>query len=225
MKGVILAGGTGSRLREITNGRNKHTIQVGEKPMILYPLETLGKVGCDEVVIVTDPKDQADLGAIVGDSSRFGMNVTYTPQDKPLGTADALYRVKGQVEGVFPLIMGDVLIDPPPQPVTEPTLFWNDFELGNQHSVWVPETNQIIEKPVEDLGRRAIIFYFYDDKVFDFIPSIKPSERGELELVDIHNFYLQNGAQVKQHKGFFGDMGTPAGLKRVEKYLRQKKVA
>jgi glucose-1-phosphate thymidylyltransferase len=222
MRGVLLAGGEGTRLREVTGGKNKHTVEVGGQPMITYPLETLVKLGCQDVVIVTSPTGLDDIKDIVGHGDSFGTDVTYRIQPEAKGTADALAKAEG-VSGTFPLIMGDVFMDPSPARVDKPTLFWNEFPTGHHHSVWHPETNTIIEKPVQDIGKRAVVFYFYDERVFDFIPTIQPSERGELELVDIHRYYLENGAEMKQHAGFFGDMGTPAGIKRVEDYLSQSR--
>lgn len=223
MKGVVLAGGEGTRLRELSGGRNKHTVEVAGSPMITYPLRTLGDIGCDDVVIVTSPEGERDISTIVGDGSEFELGVSYAVQQSPLGTADALSKVQGRVEGVFPLICGDVYLDPTPDRADRPTLFFNEYEFGDRHTVWVPETDELIEKPDPklNLGRRAIVFYFYDDEVFSIIPTITESARGELELEDLHRFYRhQRSAEIVEHRGFFGDMGTPDGLARVEGYIQ-----
>lgn len=232
MKGVILAGGEGTRLREISSGKNKHTVEVGGQPMITYPLRTLGSLGCEGVVIVTSPTGLGEIREIVGYGSQFNMDVTYAIQEQPLGTANALQQAEGSMEGVFALICGDVFIDPTPQTtIQRPTLFWNEFELGNRHTVYIPSTTEtpaeLIEKPTDEYlrtrkaGRKAIVFYLYDLEVFKVIPRVGKSARGELELEDLHKYYLDKlGEEImEQHTGFFGDMGTPDGLARVEDYI------
>lgn len=218
-RGVILAGGEGTRLRPATNLYNKHAAVVYDRPMISYPLETLGAMGCESVVIVTSPQGKRDLPVVLGDKE---IPITYMVQPIPFGSADALRFAQGEVEGTFPVLCGDVYFDPPLPQVDEPTLFWNQFEGANKHSVWHPETNSVVEKPTRDIGNRAIVGYVYDEEVFEVIPKLRPTERGELELVDLHNWYLRNGAQVEPHLGFFGDMGTPDGLLRVANYVAKK---
>jgi glucose-1-phosphate thymidylyltransferase len=232
MRGVILAGGEGTRLRDMSGGRNKHVVEVGGQPMISYPLQTLAEWGCKDVVIVTSPKSLDDISQVVEDTGSSGMSVDYAIQEKPLGTANALQQAKDMVDEVFPLICGDVFIDPTPQPETleRPTLFFTDFEFGNRHTVYVPSTSEspatLVEKPDPklNLGNRAVMFYFYDPDVFEVIPKISESARGELELEDLHRFYLDKyGEEVMQeHEGFVGDMGTPDGLARVEGFLKTK---
>lgn len=239
MKGVILAGGEGTRLRKFSNGRNKHTVEVGGQPMITYPLRTLGALGCEGVVIVTSPTGLGDIREIVGDGNQFDMDVAYVIQEQPLGTANALQKAEGHIDDVFPLICGDVFIDPTPQPTTtqRPTLFWNEFELGNRHTVYIPSTAEVpaelIEKPTDEYlrerkaGKKAVVFYLYDQEVFNVIPGVGKSARGELELEDLHRHYLDKlGEEImQQHTGFFGDMGTPDGLARVEDYIYKKTTA
>lgn len=226
MKGVILAGGNGTRLREISGGRNKQTVEVADKPMIHYPITTLAELGCKDVVIVSSPSGAGELAHLVSDGSELGVNITYKIQAEAKGTADALSKAGDQINGLFPLIMGDVFLDPTPKPVTKPTLFWNEFETAHHHSVIDIANRKVVEKPSEDvvarIGKKAVVFYYFDEQVFDYIPSIKPSERGELELIDIHQFYLDNGADIEQHKGFFADMGTPAGISRMQNHLSAK---
>ena len=120
------------------------------------------------------------------------------------------------------MLCGDAYFDPAPESSDRPTLYYHEFEGAQNHSVWDPETNQIIEKPIRDIGKRAIIAYYYDERVYDVIKGLKPTERGELELIDLHNWYLQNGANIKEYKGFFGDMGTSEGLLRVANHIAGK---
>lgn len=218
MKGVILAGGEGTRLGQF-RPYNKHLTLVYDRPMIEYPVETLKDLGCESAVIVSSPDGVADMFRVYRDEIN-GLNVSYETQYHPKGTADALGLT--HLEGTFPVICGDVYLDPAPEPSDEPTLYWHEFEGAQNHSVWDPETNQIIEKPLRDIGKRAIIAYYYDQRVYDVIKSLKPSERGEYELIDLHNWYLRNGAEMKKYKGFFGDMGTPDGLLRVANHVQAR---
>lgn len=224
MKGVILAGGNGTRIGETAEIYNKHVSQCYDRPVISYPLGTLRAMGCDRAVIVGSPKSIGDIAEYVKDGERFDLDVEYKVQAEPNGVAGAIDRVRGSVSGVFPLILGDCYYDPALPPQTEPTLFWHEFPYANQHSVWNPETNAIIEKPrYVDLGNRAIIGYYYDETVFDFIGGMTPAQSGELEIVDIHNFYRQSGAQLVEFTGFFADMGTPDGLLRAAAHEQEKR--
>lgn len=220
MKGVLLAGGEGTRMGEVTKHQNKHTLLVYDRPMIEYPVATLQAMGADSAVIVSSPIGVRDLFRRYKDEL-LGMDVSYETQYLPNGAADALGHTA--LTGTFPVLCGDVYFDPAPEPSTVPTLYWHEFEGAQNHSVWDPETNAIIEKPIRDIGKRAIVAYYYDERVYDVINNIKPSERGELELIDLHNWYLQHGADIKEYVGFFGDMGTPDGLLRVANHIQENK--
>lgn len=216
---VILSGGKGTRLSGASKFYNKHLALVYDRPMIEYPVQTLMDMGVEHAKIVSDP---------VGVQTMFrtykyninGLDVFYETQYKPLGAADALGRTS--IKGTFPVLCGDVYFDPAPEPSDRPTLYYHEFEGAQNHSVWNPETNTIVEKPIRDIGRRAIVAYYYDDRVYNVIKTLEPTERGELELIDLHNWYLQNGAEVKEYKGFFGDMGSPDGLLRVANHEANK---
>lgn len=221
MKGVLLAGGEGKRLY---NGvYNKHLSWVYDRLMIEYPLRSLGAMGCSEVMIIGSPESAPDLVKVLGDGSEYGLNLTYKVQKEPRGAAQAVGLAEGFTNGVFPVLCGDVFFDPAPPIADKPTLIYNEFEGAQNHSVWDPETNEIIEKPIHDIGKRAIVAYYYDQQVFEVIRNLKPTERGELELVDLHKFYLEHGAEVVEHPGFFSDMGTPDGLLRVANHVKEEK--
>lgn len=217
MVGVVLAGGNGTRMHSLTGGRNKHSYEVAGRPMIYYPLDNLKEMGCDTALVVSSPSGIMDLYPLL-QGMYNGMKINYRIQDKPEGSAQALGLAEGKVEGVFPVLCGDVYFDPHLPKADKPTLFWHEYELGDTHSVWNPETNEIIEK-AKDIGKRAIVGYYYDERVFDVIRGLKPSERGELELVDLHRFYANNGAEMVEYEGFFGDMGTLEGVRRIEDKL------
>jgi len=218
MRGAILAGGEGTRLGKY-RPYNKHLSLVYDKLMIEYPVRTLLDMGVTQAQIVSTPEGVEDLFRIYRNNIN-GLDVSYETQYKPAGAADALGHTA--LDGTFPVLCGDVYLDPAPEPSDKPTLYWHEFEGAENHSVWDPETNTIVEKPLRDIGKRAIIAYVYDERVYEVIKSLKPTERGELELIDLHNWYLHNGAEVKEYKGFFGDMGTPDGLLRVANHIKEK---
>ncbi len=223
MKGVILAGGKGSRLAPATDVMNKSMALVYDRLMIEYPLETLREYGCDSAVIVSSPTGVGDMSRYLKDGEAFGLDLEYVVQREARGIADAIGACANKLSGVFPLILGDCYYDPAPPVQTEATLLWHDYEFADQHSVWNPETDAIIEKPrLVQLGSRAIIGYFYDEQLFDFAEQVQPAQSGELEIVDIHNMYREAGAQMVEYEGFFGDMGTPDGLLRVANHEAQR---
>lgn len=224
MKGVILAGGAGSRLRPATEVYPKCMALVYDKPMIHYPLMTLAGMGCDSAVIVGSPDGIGAIAKAYKDGEEVGMDLEYKVQNKPGGVAQALGRVANSVSGVFPLALSDCYYSNVPRPMHKdtPTLFWHEFDHAYEHSVWSPEADAIIEKPrYVNLGNRAIISYFYDESVFEFIEQMQPAHNsGELEIVDIHNYYRNRGAEMVEFQGFFADMGTPDGLLRVSNYIQ-----
>lgn len=202
-KGIITAGGRGERLGL---PYNKHQALVYDKLMIEYPVETMRQMGYEPVVVTNGPY----LGPY---EQEF--------QAEPKGMPDAILQVEGKVKGIFPVLAGDVYFDPPPTPTDEPTLYWHDFPEAVNHSVWNPETNEIVEK-ARDMGTRAIIAYIFDERVFDVIRTLQPSKRGELEMTDIYKWYLTQGVRMEEYKGFFTDMGTPDGLLRAANHEADK---
>ncbi|GEM_PF-3542672 len=228
MKGVILAGGSGSRMRPATEAYAKSAALVYDRPMIHYPLTTLREWGCDTAVIVGSPSGTGDFAKMLKSGVDYGLDIEYKVQDEPGGVAQALARVENSVDGVFPLVLGDVYHDPAPPKQDEATLFWvspERYPNVDQHSTWYPEIG-IFEKPrLVKIGRGAIISYFYDERVFDFIKKMKPAHAtNELEIVDIHNFYRGEGAQMVEYTGWFGDMGTPEGLLRVANHIGERAI-
>jgi len=217
-EGVILAGGEGTRLGE-NRPYNKHLTLVYDKPMIEHTVEQMKALGVDHAHIVSSTSGVADMFRVYRDEIN-GLDVSYHEQYWPNGAAHALGQTA--LEGAFPVLCGDTYFDPPLEPSERPTLYWNEFEGAQNHSVYDPETNIIVEKPVRDIGKRAIVAYYYDERVYDVIKTLEPTERGELELIDIHNWYLEHGVELVQYEGFFSDMGTPEGLLRVANHLHKK---
>jgi glucose-1-phosphate thymidylyltransferase len=211
-RGVILAGGNGTRLSEYSNGLNKHAVEVAGRPMIEYPLQTLEEMGITDVTIVTSPSGYEDLSPLVS-------GVEWRLQEEALGMAHAL-GCAAVKEDVFVVLCGDCYHDPAPKLDGGVQLWWTKQEAGNNGAVWNAEKNRIVEKPTKDLGGLAIIgARVYDQAAIRMIDSLKPSARGELELVDIDNWYLSNELEMTHYGGFFGDMGTPDGLARVEGHI------
>lgn len=219
MNGVILAGGEGTRLGH-NRPYNKHLSLVFDRPMIEYPIQTLLDMGVEHTTIVSSPSGVEDMFRNYRHDIN-GMDVCYETQYKALGAAEALGKTS--LEGTFPVLCGDVYFDPAPEPSIRPTIYWTEYENANQHSVLDPHEMRIVEKPTIDLGRRAVVAYFYDERVYDVIKTLQPTERGELELIDLHNWYLQNGADVREYKGIFQDMGTPEGLLKVANHIAWKR--
>ena len=209
MQGVILAGGTGSRLGL---PYNKQAHEVAGSPMIAYPLQNMDEMGVRDVIIVSSDAGIDELKEVIT------RPVAYRWQEKPLGMANALRCAEG-IKGVFPVLCGDVFFDPAPPHSDVPALITYEFDGAHNHTVWDPETNGLVEKPAKAVGQKAIVAYWFDEAVFELIKDVKPSERGELELIDIYRKYLEWGAPVLEYTGFFCDMGTPEGIKRVEEYL------
>ena len=214
MTGVILAGGRGIRMGL---PYNKQAHQVYDRPMIEYPIQSMLDMGVDDIRIVSSPTGIVDLKRVVEDSP----HIRYFVQPEPIGTANA-QQCAGRIKGLFPILCGDVYFDPAPPVSDVPALIYNEFEGAHNHTVWDPETNTLREKPARELGQKAIVAYWFDERAFDLIDKIQPSERGELELVDLYQYYLDQGAPVLEHDGFFGDMGTPDGLLRVANHIQAK---
>lgn len=186
--------------------------------MIEYPVQTLIDMDIEKAHIVSSQDGVIGMSRTYGNQIN-GLPVEYTVQKEALGSAHALGHTA--LEGVFPVLCGDVFLQFP-LAATEPTLYWTRYDNANQHSVYDPETNTIVEKPIRDLGNRAVIAYLYDERVYDVIKTLQLTERGELELVDLHNWYLQNGADVREYYGMFQDMGTPDGLLKVANYIKTR---
>lgn len=217
--GIILGGGNGTRLGM---PYNKHATLVYGRPMIEYPIRTLQDMGIEKAVIVANPNNLGDLSAVIKDGADYGLDVEYRVQREPDGMAGALGAACVKDE-TFVVLCGDCYYDPAPKLDGGTQLWWTEVDFAQNHGVWNPENNQIIEKPIRDIGKRAVIgTYVYDQAVFEFLKTLKPSARDELEITDINNWYLKNGLEMSQYTGFFGDMGTPDGLLRVANYESQR---
>jgi glucose-1-phosphate thymidylyltransferase len=222
MKGVILAGGTGSRLFPLTKVTNKHLLPVYDKPMIYYPLECMAKAGIEEVLLVTGGNNSGDFIRLLGNGREVGLkNLNYTYQDGAGGIAQALGLAEHFAGGdSICLILGDNILEFTIRHARENFKQQEKgakillAEVENPKAYGVAEMSgqkvvRIVEKPKEPKSHWAVIgIYFYDKNVFDIVRTLKPSARNELEITDVNNAYIDRGEMTFDHvKGFWADAG------------------
>jgi glucose-1-phosphate thymidylyltransferase len=230
MKGVILAGGTGSRLNPLTKVTNKHLLPVYDKPMIFYPIECMVKAGIEEVLLVTGGNNAGDFIRLLGNGREFGLKeLAYTYQDGAGGIAQALGLAEHFAEsGPICLILGDNIVEYSIKPACE--RFRHQglggkillSQVENPKAYGVAEMDgervaRIVEKPSDPKSNLAVIgIYFYDRNVFDIVRTLKPSARGELEITDVNNAYIARGQMSADRvTGFWADAGE-----NIDFYLR-----
>jgi glucose-1-phosphate thymidylyltransferase len=230
MKGVILAGGTGSRLYPLTKVTNKHLLPVYDKPMIFYPIRTLIDAGIKDILIVSGRGHAGDFLELLGSGAEFGVRFTYEIQDEAGGIAQALSLAENFAdEDNVTVILGDNIFQ------DSETLYntIKSFDSGSQiflkqvsdaRRFGVAEVDDsskkvlsIEEKPENPKSDYAVTgLYVYDNRVFDFIKQLKPSGRGELEITDVNNWYIKQGEmKYSVLDGFWSDAGTFESLLRA----------
>lgn len=221
MKGVILAGGNGTRLRPLTSVMNKHLLPVYDKPMILYPLETLKGFGITEILIVSGGEHLGWFTEFLGDGSKYGVKLTYRVQEQAGGIAEALGLAEAFVGNEkFMVILGDNVfgkIDPAASMSTNCRLWVKRVPDAKRFGVLNLDTNTITEKPdIEGEGLAVTGLYQYPPSVFEVIKKLIPSARGELEITDINNYYLaQREVLIDYVHSFWSDAGTFESLLRA----------
>jgi len=230
MKGVVLAGGTGSRLNPLTRVTNKHLLPVYDKPMVYYPIQTLVNAGIHEILVVTGGKNAGDFLRLLGNGRNFGLkHLNYTYQEGEGGIADALSLAEHFAEGEpICVILGDNIIEYNIR--TAVTRFKSQKEgakiilkeVNDAHRFGVAEIRGehvmgIEEKPTHPKSNYAVIgIYLYDQTVFEKIQRLKPSGRGELEITDVNNFYVKEGTLTYEVlSGWWTDAGTFDSLLRA----------
>jgi len=230
MKGVILAGGLGTRLFPLTKITNKHLLPVYDRPMIYYPIQALVNAGVRDIMIVTGGRKSGDFLSLLGNGSEFGLkHLNYTYQEGEGGIAEALGLASHWATGdKVCVVLGDNIIqyniakavrDFERQPkgakillkdVHDPERF-GVAELDGERVV------RIVEKPKAPKSNKAVIgVYMYDARVFEIIKTLKPSERGELEITDVNNWYIRDGSMTFETlQGWWTDAGTFESLHRA----------
>lgn len=240
MKGIILAGGNGTRLHPITKSVCKQLLPVYDKPMIFYPLSTLMNLGIKDILIITTPEDSDKFYSLLNDGSELGINISYAKQSSPKGLADAFIIGENFIgKDYVSLILGDNIF--------YGTDFIHDKELQNitelkegatilAYHVNDPERYGVVdfdknfkaisieEKPSKPKSNFAITgLYFYDNNVIEYAKNLKPSNRGELEITDINSIYLkQQILNVKRLRRGFAwlDTGTPDSLLDAANFMQ-----
>lgn len=237
MKGIILAGGTGSRLRPITLGISKQLVPVYDKPMIYYPLSTLMLAGITDILIITTPEDRGQFERLLGDGSQFGISLTFKTQDAPRGLAEAFILGAEHIgEDSVALVLGDNIFYGPGLG-TQLRRFEN-IDGGAIFAYWVAEPSAygvvsfdadgkatgLEEKPANPKSNYAVPgLYFYDNDVVSIARGLEPSTRGELEITDINNAYLERGklqVEVLPRGTAWLDTGTIDTLMAAGDYVR-----
>ena len=238
MKGIILAGGTGTRLHPVTKAVSKQLLPVYDKPMIYYPLSVLMLAGLSEVLIITTPQDRDAFIRLFGDGSEIGLRLSYAVQEQPEGIAQALLIGREFLNGEgCCLILGDNLFYG--EGLTDrlrmaanrkdgATVFLYWVDNPQRYGVLSFSTDgapaSIVEKPAEPVSNWAVTgLYFYDASVVDVAASLTPSARGELEITDVNRAYLDAGTLHAEKIGrgnMWLDTGTHASLVEATEFVR-----
>ncbi|MEE1617824.1 glucose-1-phosphate thymidylyltransferase RfbA [Brachybacterium sp. J153] len=237
MRGIILAGGTGSRLHPLTIGVSKQLMPVYDKPMIYYPLSTLMLAGIRDILIITTPHDQKAFQRVLGDGSRFGVRLDYVAQPSPDGLAQAFILGEGFLDGDrAALVLGDNLFYG--ESMGSHLRRYSEVDGAAVFGYWVndPRSYGVVEmgengraisleeKPEEPRSNLAVPgLYFYDATVVDRAKALKPSPRGELEITDLNRTYLQDGTlqvEVLTRGTAWLDTGTFDDLAAAGEFIR-----
>ncbi|MBI3543638.1 MAG: NTP transferase domain-containing protein [Deltaproteobacteria bacterium] len=233
MKGIVLAGGTGSRLFPLTKVTNKHLLPVGKKPMIYYPIEAFTKAGIDEILIVTGVEHMGAVVGLLGSGKEFGCRFTYRVQDEAGGIAQALGLAAHFVHGdQCAVILGDNIFQDDIKGDVEAfkkqgkgaRILLKEVEDPHRFGVAELKGDKVVgieEKPKNPKSNWAVTgIYFYDGDVFNVVKTLKPSGRGELEITDVNNHYIrQNTLSYGKLGGWWSDAGTFDSLARVNRLV------
>ena len=237
MRGIILAGGTGSRLYPLTQAVSKQLLPVYDKPMIYYPLSTLMQAGIRDVLMITTPRDRAQFEQLLGDGSRIGMSIQYATQDTPDGLAQAFLIGEHFIgDEKVALVLGDNIFYgtglgtslAEHTDIVGARIF--AYHVANPSAYGVVEfdvngrATALVEKPQGPNSGFAVPgLYFYDNDVIDIARSLRPSARGELEITDVNRLYLERGTldvRVLERGTAWLDTGTFESMMQATEFVR-----
>jgi glucose-1-phosphate thymidylyltransferase len=238
MKGVVLAGGTGSRLFPLTKITNKHLLPIYDKPMIYYPIETLVSGGIEEILIVTGGRNAGDFLRLLANGKEFGLrHLNYAYQEGEGGIADALSLAEHFADGDrVCVILGDNIIEESIRPAVDAfrqqpagaRILLKEVHDAERFGVAEIAGDRILgieEKPKAPKSRYAVTgIYLYDETVFDKVKTLVPSSRGELEITDVNNAYIREGTMSFSYlNGWWTDAGTFDSLLRATNLVAQSR--
>jgi len=237
MKGVVLAGGLGTRLHPLTKVTNKHLLPIYDKPMIYYPIETLVEAGIKDILLVTGGSSAGEFLRLIGNGKEFGLkHINYTYQEGEGGIAEALDLAEHFAEDdVVTVVLGDNIIEGSIRSAVEDfkkqrvgaKIFLKEVDDPQRFGVATldgDKVTKIVEKPEEPESRYAVIgIYMYDNTVFDIIKTLNPSGRGELEITDVNNAYIERGSMTYEIlEGWWTDAGTFSSLIRANQLVASR---
>jgi glucose-1-phosphate thymidylyltransferase len=236
MKGIILAGGTGSRLFPLTKITNKHLLPIYDKPMIYYPIQTLVEAGIRDLLVVTGGRNSGDFLRLLANGKEFGLkHINYTYQEGEGGIAEALALAEHFAEGNrICVVLGDNIIEGSIAGAVEEfrnqergaKILLKEVQDAERFGVAEIQGDHIVgieEKPTNPKSNYAVTgIYMYDETVFEKTRQLKPSARGELEITDVNNAYIQEGAMSFGYlEGWWTDAGTFDSLMRAANLVYQ----
>lgn len=236
MKGVVLAGGLGTRLYPLTKITNKHLLPVYDRPMITYPVECLVGAGIKDILIVTGGNDPGHFLKLLGNGAEYGLDhINYAYQQGQGGIADALSLAESHADGgPICVVLGDNIVEKSIRSAVDQyrnqqygaKILLKEVANPSRFGVPVFQGNRVIridEKPQNPATNYAVIgIYMYDNYVFDFIKSLSPSARGELEITDVNNLYIERGSMSwSVLDGWWTDAGTFDSLLRASSLVAQ----
>jgi glucose-1-phosphate thymidylyltransferase len=234
MKGIILAGGRATRLRPLTKITSKQLLPVYNKPMIYYPIQTLERAGIKDILVIVAPEYAGQFLNLLGSGNDLGVNLSYEVQAEPRGLPEAFIVGENFIgEDSVAMILGDNIFD---HNFAESVATFKSGARIFAKEVTDPERSgvvefdennkvlSIVEKPEHPKSNYAVVgFYIYDNRVIEYAKSLKPSARNELEIVDLHNKYLEKGElDVNVIEGMWEDAGTFDSLLRVNNEIAER---